>query len=54
VNLSDWFKLEKPDTYLVTGMYRMEFFGPEFKYPPIWDDFAVSKCEVRIIGDEGK
>lgn len=53
VKLSDWFRFEEPETYEITGLFEMEFLDPDSpRYRPIWDDFAVGTCQMRIIAVE--
>ena len=48
VDLSKWFKLETPDTYLITGMYEMELHNKDFGARVLWEEFATGRCLVRI------
>ena len=47
VNITDWFKFEDPGWYRVTCFYRLELIQDGAKYP-LWDEFAVGECLVRI------
>jgi hypothetical protein len=48
INLNLWFNFESPDTYQVTGIYRMPIGDNDGKYGEIWDDFAVGEFKVVI------
>ena len=48
VDLSKWFKFEKPDTYRITGIYELELHDKDFGARVLWNDFAIGRCLVRI------
>ncbi|PHS14825.1 MAG: hypothetical protein COA78_05420 [Blastopirellula sp.] len=48
IQLNLWFKLDTPDTYQVTGIYRMPIGSGDGKYGTVWDDFAVGEFKVVI------
>jgi hypothetical protein len=50
VNLDKWFAFKEPDTYRITGVYRLEFYeSSEPKRRHInWEGFATGECSVRI------
>ena len=48
VDLSKWFKFEKPDTYQITGMYELELQDKDFGARVLWQEFATGRCLVRL------
>lgn len=48
VDLSKWFKLETPDTYLITGMYEIDLQDEDIGARVLWEEFATARCLVRI------
>ena len=53
VKLSKWFHFKSPDTYKVTGMFRMTVDSPG-DHGLAWDDFAVGECLVKVVKKEKK
>ena len=49
--LNSWFDLTEPDSYRITGMFRIGICDDSWR--SIWDDFAVGECMVRIEVEEG-
>jgi len=48
--LNSWFDLTEPDTYRITGMFRIGICNDSWR--SIWDDFAVGECTVYIEAEE--
>jgi hypothetical protein len=48
VDVTDWFKFEKPDTYEITGIYELELAPEEYGPRALWDDYATGRCRVRM------
>jgi hypothetical protein len=46
--LDSWFKFQAPDTYQITGTYRLEIHDPNESARPHWQDFATGECQVRV------
>jgi hypothetical protein len=52
VALDKWFTFVDPDVYRVTGLFQLELYDPDEQGGfgrPIWDDFAVGDCLVRVL-----
>lgn len=49
VDLSKWFKFEKPGAYEITGLYELELHEKDFGARVLWEDFATGRCLVRIV-----
>jgi len=47
VDITDWFKFDEPGPYKVTCLYRLELLEERARFP-IWDEYAVGECLVRI------
>jgi hypothetical protein len=54
VNLADWFKFDQPDSYRVSGMYRVQLQSLDNAHQTLWDDCAVGQCTFRIDQAAGK
>jgi hypothetical protein len=56
VALDKWFTFKDPDTYRVTALFELEMFDPTAASDPhgapIWDDFAVGECLVKIVAKD--
>ncbi len=52
VSLDRWFRFEKPDTYLITGIYEIDLYADEDMSNPLWSDFATGDGLVTIAADE--
>jgi hypothetical protein len=55
VRLDKWFAFTEPDTYRVTGLYELELHetSPRRVHDvPIWDDFAVGDCLIKVVAKE--
>jgi hypothetical protein len=55
VDITDWFKFEDQGSYRITCWYRLELLQSKGEYavadkPPLWDEFAIGDCAVRIEG----
>ncbi|MCA8991084.1 MAG: hypothetical protein KDA88_03855 [Planctomycetaceae bacterium] len=53
IDITKWFKFEEPDTYRVTGLFRLELQPTEDnQWWVLWEDLAVGECELKIIAKE--
>ena len=48
VPLDSWFKFQAADTYRITATYHLELYNPNDATRPLWQDFAVGECQVRV------
>jgi len=46
VALTDWFEFTEPGGYRITAIYELTLLDENHR--PIWDDFAVARCVVRV------
>jgi hypothetical protein len=54
VDIGKWFGFKEPGYYEITGLYELGLFGPHDDHRVIWDDFAVGRCLVHIVGASEK
>jgi len=50
VDITKWFKFEAPGSYKITCLYGLELLPFDAIEAPLWNDFAVGQCIVRIEG----
>ena len=48
VDITKWFKFEKPLHYEITGLYELEFQNEHFDVKHLWDEIVVGRCRVHI------
>ena len=53
VDITGWFCFDEPGQYRITGFYRYELLQAENGHalmakPPLWQDFAVGECDVKV------
>ena len=48
VRLDHWFKFQAADTYRITATYHLELYNPNDAARPLWQDFAIGECQVRV------
>jgi RNA polymerase sigma factor (sigma-70 family) len=55
VALDKWFSFVEPDVYRVTGLFQLQVYAAADRGGfgrPIWDDFAVGDCLVRVVPEQ--
>ncbi len=49
VDVTKWFKFDKPGSYEITGLYELPLQEPGFGARVLWEDFATGRCMVQIV-----
>jgi RNA polymerase sigma factor (sigma-70 family) len=55
IALDKWFSFVEPDVYRVTGLFQLQLYNANDREGigrPIWHDFAVGDCLVRVVAEE--